>query len=89
MKTFEERLTRLEAISETLRNEETGLEQAAELFAEGVKLAKDLEKELTRAERRVEQLLNEPDQAGDKPVLELFPELAGDNGGTAGTEGRD
>lgn len=79
MKSFEERLARLEQISETLRDEATGLEQAAELFAEGVKLAKDLEKELTRAERKVEQLLNEPDNPGDKPVLELFPELAGEN----------
>jgi len=40
-----------------------------------MKLARQLEKELSRVERKVEVLVNEPDEPGEEPVLELFPEL--------------
>ena len=72
---FEERLARLEAISEDLRRGQLGLESATGLFEEGIILARGLEKDLSRIERRVEILVNAPDAAGDTPVLELFPEL--------------
>lgn len=44
-------------------------------FEEGMRLAKQLEKELSRVERKVEILVNEPEEPGEEPVLELFPEL--------------
>ncbi|MFP4301552.1 MAG: exodeoxyribonuclease VII small subunit [Alkalispirochaetaceae bacterium] len=77
MKSFEERLERLESLSEKIRSEECTLEEATSYFEEGVKLAKGLEKELSRVEKRVEILVNEPDEEGEKPVLELFPEVRG------------
>lgn len=75
MPSFEERLNRLETLSEKIRSEECSLEEATTYFEEGVKLAKGLEKELSQVEKRVEILVNEPDGEGEKPVLELFPEV--------------
>ena len=73
--TFEERLARLEEISDQLRKGQLGLEAATGLFEEGIVLARGLEKDLSQIERRVEILVNTPDAPGEKPVLELFPEL--------------
>lgn len=75
MKNFEERLTRLESLSEKIRDGEVSLEEAAEMFEEGIKLARGLEKDLSRIERKIEILVNQPVEEGEKPVLELFPEL--------------
>jgi exodeoxyribonuclease VII small subunit len=79
MKSFEERLKRLESLSEKLREGKIPLEEAVSIFEEGMKLAKDLEKELAKIERKVEILVNEPEKKGgsgadSEPVLELFPE---------------
>jgi exodeoxyribonuclease VII small subunit len=78
MKSFEDRLNRLESLSEKLREGKIPLEEAVSLFEEGMKLAKDLEKELAKIERKVEILVNEPEKKGagpQEPALELFPEL--------------
>jgi exodeoxyribonuclease VII small subunit len=78
MKSFEERLSRLEALSEKLRSGNLPLEEAVSLFEEGMRLARELEKELGRIERKVEILINEPEKKGPHPVepeLKLFPEL--------------
>ena len=71
---FETRLERLETISDAMRRGDLGLEEATQLFEEGINLARGLEKDLARVERRIEILVNEPAD-GEKPVLELFPEL--------------
>ena len=81
MKNFEDRLNRLESLSEKLREGKIPLEEAVSIFEEGMKLAKDLEKELAKIERKVEILVNEPEKksgsgADTEPVLELFPEEA-------------
>ncbi len=75
MKSFEQRLERLEQISAGIRDGEIPLEEAADLFEEGVKLSRSLDRDLQRIERRVQQLVNEPESPEEKPVLELFPEL--------------
>lgn len=77
---FEERLTRLEELSENIRKDDCSLEAATSYFEEGVKLAKSLEKELSQVEKRVEILVNEPEGEGEKPILELFPEVRGVTG---------
>ena len=77
MKSFEERLGRLEEISRTI-NEECPLEEAIKLFEEGITLSNGLEKELSKIERKIEVLLNNPGVSGDeqeKPKLDLFPDL--------------
>ena len=73
---FEERLSRLEELSESLKNGELGLEEAVKKFEEGVRLARGLEKELSRIERRIEILINNPEAETEKPELELFPEFS-------------
>ena len=84
MKSFEERLARLESLSTKLRDGKTPLEEAMALFEEGMKLARGLEKEISRIERKVEILVSNPTATPDteeEPVLELFPELSDDEGG--------
>jgi exodeoxyribonuclease VII small subunit len=71
-KTFEERLDRLEAIGGSMRDGDLELEEAVKLFEEGMRLAKGLEKELSRIERKVQVLVNAPDAPGEEPNLELF-----------------
>jgi exodeoxyribonuclease VII small subunit len=72
---FEEKLRRLEEVSSALKDGELPLEDALKKFEEGVKLARGLEKELSRIERRIEILINNPETENEKPELELFPEL--------------
>ncbi|MDR1909865.1 MAG: exodeoxyribonuclease VII small subunit [Spirochaetaceae bacterium] len=74
MKNFEQRLERLESLGEKIRSPELPLEEALKSFEEGIKLARSLEKDLEKAEGRVEILLNGPeDKAESKdPELGLF-----------------
>ncbi|GAB1432728.1 exodeoxyribonuclease VII small subunit [Spirochaetota bacterium] len=72
MKSFEERLKRLEELSEKIRDPALAIEEALSVFEEGVKLSKSLEKDLAKIEARVEILLNEPEKPDKKPELELF-----------------
>ncbi|MGA2479663.1 MAG: exodeoxyribonuclease VII small subunit [Spirochaetia bacterium] len=73
---FEQRLERLEYLAERLREGSIPLEEAVALFEEGMKLSTSLEKDLSRLERRVEILTQEPATANEEPGLELFPELS-------------
>lgn len=75
-KSFEERLERLEKLAEKLREGKIPLEEAVALFEEGMKLARSLEKDLSRVERKVEILTREPTSDEEEPGLELFPELS-------------
>jgi exodeoxyribonuclease VII small subunit len=72
MKSFEERLERLEQLAELIRNRETPLEEAMTLFDEGVLLSRSLEGELEGFERKVEILTNEPPEDGSGEA-ELTP----------------
>jgi len=77
MKSFEDRLSRLEQLSEKLKEGGSSLEEAVALFEEGIKLARELQKELGKVERKVEILLNEPGKKNGavvEPDLGLFPE---------------
>jgi exodeoxyribonuclease VII small subunit len=76
MKNFEERLARLEALSEKIRKPEIPLDEALKAFEEGIKLAGTLEKELEKIEGRIELLMNEPDAKPESaPELTLFDEV--------------
>lgn len=76
---FEESLEQLEAIVEKMERGELSLEQSLEAFEKGVKLTRNCQDTLKKAEQRVTELLketgelkksglvsDEPDQ--DKPV---------------------
>jgi len=73
-KSFEDRLARLEEVAARLKDGKIPLEEAIALFEEGSKLAKTLEKELARVERKVQVLSGEEPDTGE-PALGLFPEL--------------
>jgi len=75
MKSFEERLEQLEEIAARMRSGELPLDDAVKEFEIGINLARGLEKDLSKIEKRVEILVNKPGTDGEKPVLELFPEL--------------
>ena len=75
---FEERLKKLESISEKIREKDIGIEDALLSFEEGIKLAKELESELEKIEGKVQILLNSPleeleaGKKGAKAELDLF-----------------
>ncbi len=72
-KKFEERLERLEALGEKIRRTDIPLDDALAAFEEGIKLARTLEKDLSKIESRIEILMNSSDATEDeKPELDLF-----------------
>lgn len=80
MKNFEERLTRLEALTQLVKSPQTPLSDAVAGFEEGFKLAQALEKDLEKMEKRVEVLLNPPapgtaPAAAPEPTFDLFSDL--------------
>lgn len=72
MKNFEQRLERLEELGEAIKKSDVSLEDALQLFEEGIKLAKGMEKELDKIEGKIQILMNQPVMPEDKPELDLF-----------------
>jgi exodeoxyribonuclease VII small subunit len=76
MKNFEERLEKLEGLGEKIRRSDIPLDEALAAFESGIKLARELEKELEKAQTRIEVLMNAPDDAAEAsdgvPQLSLF-----------------
>ena len=58
---FEQSLERLEKIVKELEQGEAPLDQALELFDEGVRLIRDCGKKLDAAEQKVKKLVKGPD----------------------------
>jgi len=69
---FEDSMSRLEAIVERLESGELTLEDSLALFEEGIQLARASQQRLDQAERRVEELLG-IDEEGNPVVRELEP----------------
>jgi len=66
--TFEEKLSRLRALVETLENGNMPLKETFDAYEEGVALSKELETMLLEGEKRIEQMLaggNTQDISGD------------------------
>jgi exodeoxyribonuclease VII small subunit len=78
MKNFEERLARLEQLTQLVKAPQTPLDEAVAGFEEGFKLAQALEKELEKLEKRVEILIHPP-ASGAAPetgaTFDLFSDL--------------
>lgn len=53
-------------------------------FEEGIALARALERDLAKIERRIEVLVNEPERGGAAPDLQLFPDADARAGDPAG-----
>ncbi len=67
---FEKKLGRLEEIVQKMEKGDMALEESLKLFEEGVKLSRECQGQLTKAEAKVKQLVSFD---GDgKPVLKDF-----------------
>ncbi|TXT47024.1 MAG: xseB [Spirochaetes bacterium] len=64
MKNFEQRLVRLETLAEKIKDRELPIEEAIHIFEEGIKLSRELKKELQEIEARVEVLLSDETHEG-------------------------
>ena len=78
MTNFEEKLEKLESLSENIKQSDISLEDALKNFEEGIKLAKSLEKELDKMEGKIQILMNgdEAESKEKKPELGLFDDSA-------------
>ena len=73
MKSFEQRLERLETLGEQIRKTDIPLDEALKAFEEGIRLARTLEHDLEKIENRIEILMNSADAPmSESPDLELF-----------------
>jgi exodeoxyribonuclease VII small subunit len=73
MKSFEERLQRLESLGEKIRKTDIPLDEALKAFEEGIRLARTLENDLEKIENRIEILMNSSSaDTNESPDLELF-----------------
>jgi exodeoxyribonuclease VII small subunit len=71
--TFEQAISRLGEIVDSLEEGEQPLEESIALFEEGMTLAKSSQEILDRAERRIEELLG-VDAQGKPVVREIEPD---------------
>lgn len=73
-KTFEEKLNRLETITNDIKRSDISLEDALKAFEEGIKLASGMEKELDQIEGKIQILMNEPNPVSkdNPPQFDLF-----------------
>lgn len=69
-KGFDEKLARIEEINRLLSEGKLELEKSVSLFEEGMALAKAMEEDLGRLERRIEIVTNDP-QPGSGEALEI------------------
>jgi len=67
--TFEKGLGRLEELVHELESDDLNLDKSLELFEEGIKLTRMLNKKLDEAEKRLEVLSKDPE---GEPVTEDF-----------------
>lgn len=85
MKNFEERLEKLESLTAEIKSGQLPLAETIARFEEGIKLAKGLEKELDKMERRVEILVKGGEvtspQGGEaaEPNFDLFSDYPAEN----------
>ena len=69
---FEQKLTRMEEISKALSNPETDLQKAVDLYEEGMKLANEVDAELSKIERRIEIVTSRPGESPDGVLTEEY-----------------
>lgn len=75
MKNFEEKLNRLQTISDAIKQNDISLEDALKYFEEGIALSRGMEKELSKIEDKIQILMNQPISPEEKPELSLFSEI--------------
>jgi exodeoxyribonuclease VII small subunit len=73
---FEKKLSRLEEIVQKMEKGDMALEESLKLFEEGVKLSRECQVQLTKAETKVKQLVSFDGEG--KPVLTDFKSEEGE-----------
>jgi len=71
-KTFEKKLSRMEEISRTLSDSETDLMKAVSLYEEGMKIASEVDAELSKIERRIEIVTSRPSESPEGVITEEY-----------------
>ena len=71
-KTFEQKLSRMEDISRSLSDPATDLQAAVSLYEEGMKLANEVDEELSKIERRIEIVTSRPGESADGVITEPY-----------------
>jgi len=69
---FETKLTKLEELSKTLQDPATDLQKAVELYEDGMKLANEIDKELSQIERRIEIVTSKPGENHEGVITEQY-----------------
>ncbi len=62
---FEEKLDKLEEISKSLQDPNTDLQKAVSLYEDGMKLANEVDSELSKIERRIEIVTSAPGESAE------------------------
>ncbi|MBT08927.1 MAG: exodeoxyribonuclease VII small subunit [Gammaproteobacteria bacterium] len=62
---FEESLEKLSRLVEKMESGDLSLEESLKIFEEGIKLSKDCQNALSEAEKKLQALLLEEDQASE------------------------
>ena len=70
--TFEKKLSRMEEISRTLSDPETDLLKAVSLYEEGMKIASEVDSELSKIERRIEIVTSRPGESPEGVITEEY-----------------
>lgn len=63
---FEDKLKTLEELSKQIQDPETQLEKSVELFEKSMKIANELEEQLSKIERKIEIVTSKP---GDNGII--------------------
>ncbi len=69
---FEMKITKLEELSKTLQDPSTDLQQAVQIYEEGMKLANEIDKELSKIERRIEIVTSKPGESPEGVITEQY-----------------
>lgn len=69
---FEQKLSRLEEISKVLSDPATDLQKAIGLYEDGMKLASEIDGELSKIERRIEIVTSRPGESSEGVISEPY-----------------
>ena len=87
MKNFEEKLEKLEYLTNNIKRPDISLEEALKNFEEGIKLAKTLEKQIDEIEGKIQILANNPSlENKEEPEITLFSETDEKTGSSGSPE---
>ena len=72
---FEQKLDKLEEISKSLQDPNTDLQKAVSLYEDGMKLANEVDEELSKIERRIEIVTSKPGESAEGVLTEEYEEV--------------